>query len=58
MEPIIYDEWNKPEWVQVEEKEYQKLQENIEYYKTAIKALKEELGIVEKIMEELEDAIN
>lgn len=38
-----YDEWNQPEWIQVDMTYMQKLEENLEYYKTTIKAIIEEL---------------
>ena len=34
-----YDEWNQPEWTQVDMTYLQNLEENLEYYKTTIEMI-------------------
>ena len=44
MENEKIEEFNQPEWIQVDMSYHQKLEENLEYYKTAIKMIEEQLS--------------
>lgn len=66
------EDFNQPEWIQVDMTYMQKVEENIEYYKTAINLIKDELyglegltkkyeetvGAIENIIKELEKELN
>lgn len=43
MEEKIMEEMNRGEFIEVEEEHYIKMQENLEYYKTAIQLIKDEM---------------
>lgn len=60
MQEKIYNEWNKPEWVQVEEREYIKLQEENEYMKQALEEIEtsESVEEIKEIVRELNEQIN
>lgn len=60
MQEKIYNEWNKPEWVQVEEREYIKLQEENEYMKKALEEIEtsESVEEIKEIVRELNEQIN
>lgn len=72
MREDIIEEMNKGEFIKVEEERYVKMQENLEYYKTAIQLIKDEMyglaGLeheyieslkeIGKIIEELELELN
>lgn len=64
MQEKIYDEWNKPDWVNVSSEYLNRIEEYMELYKTTIKLIKEELddkefGLenIKKIIGELEDEL-
>ena len=64
MQEKIYDEWNKPEWTQVDSSYLQRLEEYLLLYKKTIGFIKEELedeefGLenIKKIIGELEDEL-
>lgn len=72
MEEKIIDDFSRGDFVEVEEEHYFKMQENLEYYKTAIQLMKDEIyGVagleheyietvkeIAKIIEELETELN
>lgn len=43
MREDIIEEMNRDEFIKVEEEHYVKMQENLEYYKTAIRLIKDEM---------------
>lgn len=43
MREDIIEEMNRGEFIEVEEEKYTKMQENLEYYKTAIRLIKDEM---------------
>lgn len=55
MEEKIYEEFNQPEWIQVDMSYIQKLEENVEYYKTAISEIKEEVNLEGENEEKIEN---
>lgn len=72
MREDIIEDANQPEWIKVDMSYHQKLEENLEYYKTAIRLIKDELyglegltknyeetvGEIENIIKELEEELN
>lgn len=72
MREDIIEDANQPEWIEVDMGYHQKLEENLEYYKTAIRLIKDELyglegltknydetvGEIENIIKELEEELN
>lgn len=72
MREDIIEDANQPEWIEVDMSYHQKLEENLEYYKTAIRLIKDELygleGLtknyeetveeIENIIKELEEELN
>lgn len=72
MREDIIEDANRPEWIEVDMGYHQKLEENLEYYKTAIRLIKDELygleGLtknyeetveeIENIIKELEEELN
>ena len=72
MREDIIEDANQPEWIKVDIGYHQKLEENLEYYKTAIRLIKDELyglegltknyeetvGEIENIIKELEEELN
>lgn len=72
MREDIIEDVNQPEWIEVDMGYHQKLEENLEYYKTAIRLIKDELyglegltknyeetvGEIENIVKELEEELN
>jgi hypothetical protein len=42
------EEWNKPTWQQVDSDYLQKLEENVEYYKTFVKMVESEVDFFNK----------
>lgn len=72
MREDIIEDANQSEWIEVDMGYHQKLEENLEYYKTAIRLIKDELygleGLtknyeetveeIENIVKELEEELN
>ena len=72
MREDIIEDTNQPEWIEVDMGYHQKMEENLEYYKTAIRLIKDELyglegltknyeetvGEIENIIKELEEELN
>ena len=68
MQEKIYDEWNKPDWIQVDSHHYQEMINKEDIYKNTIAAIKEELESddeqsqkiknIERIIEELGNEIS
>lgn len=57
MEEKIIEEMNQPEWIQVNMNYMHKVEENIEYYKTAINLIKDELYGLEGLTKNYEETI-
>lgn len=57
MEEKIIEEMNQPEWIQVDMNYMQKVEENIEYYKTAINLIKDELYGLEGLTKNYEETV-
>ena len=51
------EDFNKPEWIQVDMNYMQKVEENIEYYKTAINLIKDELYGLEGLTKNYEETV-
>lgn len=68
MQEKIYDEWNKPDWVQVASDYFQKIKDQVEIYKNTIHAINavlesdetndDKVLIIEGIIKELENEIS
>ncbi len=57
MQEKIAEEFNQPDYVKISVEQYQKMKETIEIYEITIKAIKEELETINKIMEEFDAEI-
>lgn len=60
MKEKIYEEFNVPEWINVDMTEYYNMQENLAYYKTTIRMIEEEINgeeSDEKKIESIKDYI-
>lgn len=44
MKEKIYEEFNVPEWINIDMTEYYDMQENLAYYKTTIRMIEEEIN--------------
>ena len=60
MEEKIYEEWNRPEWIQVDMSYMEKVEEQLEYYKGFVRVVEEEIenpsdDTIENIKEHLEE---
>jgi len=60
MEEKIYEEWNQPEWIQVDMSYMEKVEEQLEYYKGFARVVEEEIenpsdDTIENIKEHLEE---
>jgi septal ring factor EnvC (AmiA/AmiB activator) len=51
------EDFNQPEWIQVDMTYMQNLEENLEYYKTFVKMIEEEIDEFEGDTQELADNI-
>jgi len=60
MEEKINEEARIPEWIQVDMTYYQNMEENLEYYKTAIKLIEENVEQMKEttLKKEIQDLIN
>lgn len=60
MEEKINEEARIPEWIQVDMTHYQNMEENLEYYKTAIKLIEENVEQMKEttLKKEIQDLIN
>lgn len=60
MEEEIIEEARIPEWIQVDMTHYQNMEENLEYYKTAIKLIEENVEQMKEttLKKEMQDLIN
>lgn len=60
MEEKINEEARIPEWIQVDMTHYQNMEENLEYYKTAIKLIEENVEQMKEttLKKEMQDLIN
>lgn len=60
MEEKINEEARIPEWIQVDMTHYQNMEENLEYYKTAIRLIEESVEQMEETTakKEMQDLIN
>jgi len=60
MEEKINEEARIPEWIQVDMTCYQNMEENLEYYKTAIKLIEENVEQMKEttLKKEIQDLIN
>ncbi len=54
MEEKDYEEFYSPEWINVDMTEYYNMQENLEYYKTFVKKIVEEIGSEEQDSKKIE----
>ena len=52
------EDFNQPDYVKIDREEYQKEQENLEYYKTTIDMIKDELYGIEGLTKEYEETFN
>lgn len=43
MKEKIYEEWNRPEWIQVDMSYMEKVEEQLEYYKGFVRVVEEEI---------------
>ena len=57
MQEKIAEEFKQPDYVKISVEQYQKMKETIEIYEITIKAIKEELETINKIMEEFDAEI-
>lgn len=57
MQEKIAEEFNQPDYVKISVEQYQKMKETIKIYEITIKAIKEELETINKIMEEFDAEI-
>lgn len=57
MEEKIMEEMNRDDFVEVEEEHYLKMQENLEYYKTAIQQMKDEIYGLAGLQHEYVDTV-
>lgn len=60
MKEKIYEEWNQPEWIQVDMSYMEKVEEQLEYYKGFTRVIEEEIenpsdDTIENIREHLEE---
>lgn len=60
MKEKIYEEWNQPEWIQVDMSYMEKVEEQLEYYKGFARVVEEEIenpsdDTIENIKEHLEE---
>jgi archaellum component FlaC len=60
MKEKIYEEWNRPEWIQVDMSYMEKVEEQLEYYKGFARVVEEEIenpsdDTIENIKEHLEE---
>lgn len=60
MKEKIYEEWNQPEWIQVDMSYMEKVEEQLEYYKGFVRVIEEEIGnpsddTIENIREHLDE---
>lgn len=58
MERDYGENFNQPEWIQVDMTYMQKLEENLEYYKTFIKMLKSETDFFDEKQDDAVEVIN
>lgn len=60
MKEKIYEEWNQPEWIQVDMSYMEKVEEQLEYYKGFARVVEEEIenpndDTIKNIKEHLEE---
>lgn len=60
MKEKIYEEWNQPEWIQVDMSYMEKVEEQLEYYKGFVRIIEEEIenpsdDTIENIREHLDE---
>lgn len=60
MKEKIFEEWNQPEWIQVDMSYMEKVEEQLEYYKGFTRVIEEEIenpsdDTIENIKEHLEE---
>lgn len=60
MKEKIYEEWNRPEWIQVDMSYMEKVEEQLEYYKGFARVVEEEIenpsdDTIKNIKEHLEE---